>query len=624
MLALAATLAATALGLTGCASAGRSAAATAADFIGDWDHGDTAAMTALMDRPPADFASTLGAFTAGLHATAVHRVTGPVTAHASAGTAPLTTTWSVPGMGTWTDRTTLGLARIDGHWQVEWTAATIAPGLAAGDRLTVGYQWAPRADILGAGGVALTTSQTEVDVGVEGNRIQNRSQLQQVLASAGATPAQISSALAAAAAHPTFFETVFELPRAAYEALGGNASPLHEVAGTVFEDQSETVALTPGLAAHLVGTVGPVTAQELSQLGAPYTTSSVVGQSGLEAYYQNQLAGTPGGSIEVVSASGATLRTLDTVAPTPGRPVSTSIDPVVQHAAEQALSTVTGTGAFVAVRVSTGQILASVSDPAGVAFDYALGGEFPPGSTFKVLTATALFEKGLSPASPASCPPTATVDGEVFHNAEGDQPVNTVGEAFTESCNTAFVGLAAGQLSASDFTAVASLYGIGHPVQMGYPAFAGAAPAPTDGAALAATAIGQAAVVVSPLNMAMVASAIGRGAVRPARLVTAAPDDTAAPSALPATVVAELRAMMASVVTAGTAAGTGLPAGTYAKTGTAQYGRGNPLPIDAWLLGYHADVAFAMVEQDSTGNGGPVDGPIVARFLDALPAAYDS
>jgi cell division protein FtsI/penicillin-binding protein 2 len=623
-LALAATLAAAALGATGCGSGGRSAAATAADFIADWNHSDTAAMTALMDRPAADFASTLAAFTAGLHATAVRRVTGPVTGHGSAATVPLTTTWSVPGMGTWTDRTTLDLARVSGHWKVDWTPATVAAGLAVGDRLTVGYQWAPRAAILGAGGVALTISQTEVDVGVEGSRIKNPSRLKQVLAGAGATAAQISSALAAAAVHSTFFEPVFELSMAAYQALGGNASPLYVVPGTVFQEQSQTVALTPGLTAHLVGTVGPITAQELSRLGVPYTASSVVGQGGLEAYYQAQLAGTPGGSIEVVNGSGATLRTLDTVAPTPGRPVLTSIDPVVQQAAEHALSTVTGTAAFVAVRVSTGQILASVSDPAGDAFDFALDGEFPPGSSFKVLTSTALFEKGLSPASPASCPPIATVDGEVFHNAEGDQPVSTVARAFAESCNTAFVQLAAGHLSASDFTSVASLYGIGHPVQMGYAAFAGAVPAPSDGAALAATAIGQAAVVVSPLDMAMVASAVGRGAVRPARLVTDAPDDSTAPTALPATVVSQLRAMMASVVTSGTAAGTGLPAGTYAKTGTAQYGSGNPLPIDAWLIGYRGDLAFAMVEQDSKGDGGPVDGPIVARFLDALPAAYGS
>jgi cell division protein FtsI/penicillin-binding protein 2 len=184
------------------------------------------------------------------------------------------------------------------------------------------------------------------------------------------------------------------------------------------------------------------------------------------------------------------------------------------------------------------------------------------------------------------------------------------------------VQLASAELTSSDFTAVADEYGIGKPVQIGLPAFSGSVPAPTYGADLAATSIGQAKVVVSPLDMAMVAAAVGRGAVAPPRLVTGAPDDSAAAVPLPAPVVTELQSMMAAVVATGTAAGTGLPAGTYAKTGTAQYGSGNPIPTDAWLIGYRGDVAFAMVEEDSKGNGGPVDGPIIARFLDALPASY--
>jgi membrane peptidoglycan carboxypeptidase len=82
--------------------------------------------------------------------------------------------------------------------------------------------------------------------------------------------------------------------------------------------------------------------------------------------------------------------------------------------------------------------------------------------------------------------------------------------------------------------------------------------------------------------------------------------------------------MMAHVVAGGTGAGTGLPAGTHAKTGTAQYGTGPHLKIDAWLMGYDGDIAFAIVVPDSPGgaDGGPEDGPVIARFLDVLgPAA---
>ena len=65
-----------------------------------------------------------------------------------------------------------------------------------------------------------------------------------------------------------------------------------------------------------------------------------------------------------------------------------------------------------------------------------------------MITSTALITRGLTPRSAASCPSTATVDGEVFHNAEGDAPVSTLLQAFTESCNTAFIQLATGHLTA--------------------------------------------------------------------------------------------------------------------------------------------------------------------------------
>jgi cell division protein FtsI/penicillin-binding protein 2 len=125
--------------------------------------------------------------------------------------------------------------------------------------------------------------------------------------------------------------------------------------------------------------------------------------------------------------------------------------------------------------------------------------------------------------------------------------------------------------------------------------------------------------VFSPLGMATVASAIDSGRARLPRLVTGAADDRVKLTRIPADVLTDLRQMMLSVVESGTAAGTGLPAGTHAKTGTAQYGTGPNLKIDGWLMGYNGDIAFAIVTQDTGGqDGGPVDGPLIAKFLNAL------
>ena len=77
-----------------------------------------------------------------------------------------------------------------------------------------------------------------------------------------------------------------------------------------------------------------------------------------------------------------------------------------------------------------------------------------------------------------------------------------------------------------------------------------------------------------------------------------------------------LRTLMRQVVTEGTAAPANLPAGTAGKTGTAEFGTGDPLPTHAWFIGFRGDLAFAVVVEDG-GVGGRVAAPIAARFLRA-------
>ena len=198
------------------------------------------------------------------------------------------------------------------------------------------------------------------------------------------------------------------------------------------------------MATHLVGSVGPITAEQLHHLGAPYDASSTVGQSGLESAYERRLAGRPTTAVVALDASGARVATLTTFPGRRSHALRISIDPSVQRAAEAALDGQDHGVAMVAMRASTGQVLAAVSDPEEQSFDAALQGAYPPGSTFKVLVGAALIAHGLSPSSPATCPPSQTVDGEVFHNAEGDGPTQTLDGAFAESCNTAFINLAWG------------------------------------------------------------------------------------------------------------------------------------------------------------------------------------
>jgi cell division protein FtsI/penicillin-binding protein 2 len=619
--ALIASAAALALGLAACGGSSSTPQTTLHAFLAAWSRRDWSTMKQQVADPPAGFTTVNAGALAALGVSSPRFTAGRLKRSGSSASARVGEQFALPGVGDWSSSTTVKLTDRGGRWLVAWSPATINPSLRTGDRLALSTDWPARAAILGAGGVPLTTQRQVVTVGIVGNRLKDAHSVSADLLSAGANKAEVGQALVQAKAHPDYFDPVFQVSKARFQQLKSQPGPgnVYAVAGTQFELTTNRSALTQQLGAHVVGSVGPVTAEELQHLGAPYDASSVVGQTGLEQAYERRLAGTPQTRVVILDAAGATASTLAGFRGHPGRSVSTSLDPAVQRAAEAALAGEKQNAALVAIRASTGQVLAVVSDPTSYAYDQALEGEYPPGSAFKVLTSTALIQTGLSPSSPATCVPSITIDGEVFHNAEGDRPIQTLEQGFIESCNTAFIALATAHLKPRDFTAAASLFGLDRTPQPGLPAFAAEIPAPTGRTSLAATAIGQAGVVFSPLGMASVAAAVDSGSVRAPRLVAGAPDEAIAAKLLPSDVTADLREMMGQVAVSGTAAGTGLPSGTYAKTGTAQYSSGGTLRTDAWLMGYHGDIAFAIVVQNSGGvNGGPLDGPIIAKLFDAL------
>lgn len=611
--------------VAGCGGSAPTPRPTLNAFISAWSSGRWTAARAEVLDPPKDFISTNAGVFTSLGVTRVRLTVGRLRTARSGASARATVVerYELAHVGTLSLSGTVDLVKRRGRWRVRWTLATISPRLAPGDTLAVTRVWPARAPILGAGGVRLTKLDRQVVVGVEGQRIRQAKAVRADLIAAGAPVAEVRAALAAAKQHPTYFEPIFTISQARFDRLKAQPGPanVYKVPGTTFEASTQTVGITPQLTAHLVGSVGPITAEELKELGAPYDASSDVGQTGIEASEERTLAGTPTTNVDVDNEVGTPLVRLATYPGKNGTAVSSSIDPKIQRAAEAALATATHPDvSMVAINASTGQVLAAVSDPL-TTYDTAFQGAYPPGSTFKVLTSSALFSKGLTPSSPASCPTTIDIDGEVFHNAEGDQPVSTLEQAFVESCNTAFIGLATQHLTAPDFPAVARLYGLQRTPQLGVPAFLDNIIEPASQTELAADAIGQGNVTFSALGMATVAAAIDSGVVRAPRLVAGAPDDSVPASTLPSAMVTDLRAMMAAVVASGTASGQGLPAGTYAKTGTAEYGTGpvSKLKIDGWLMGFRGNVAFAIVTHNTGGgDGGPVNGPIIAKFLDAI------
>ncbi|MFB9622529.1 penicillin-binding transpeptidase domain-containing protein [Nonomuraea helvata] len=313
-------------------------------------------------------------------------------------------------------------------------------------------------------------------------------------------------------------------------------------------------------------------------------------------------------------------RPIQTVVPAAGyRPIQTTVDLKVHRAGAKALEGVSQPASLVALRASTGEILAVVNRPGG--FNRALLGKYPPGSTFKVVTASALVADGTEPSRRVTCPAEQNIGGFPFHNANfEDFGSLSFEEAFAHSCNTTFGQMSVDRLKGGRLAEVARSFGFGTPITPGVPAVRAEFPDPKDDTDLASAAIGQGRVLASPLNMASVAAAIASGAwiaphlVKEELIPGAQPDN---PRPLEPGVVAALRKLMPAVVTEGTAHAVRFPEGTAGKTGTAEYGSGKEPPTHSWFIGYRGDLAFAVIAEGA-GPGAAVAAPAAARFLTAL------
>ncbi|GLW10760.1 penicillin-binding protein [Microtetraspora sp. NBRC 13810] len=300
---------------------------------------------------------------------------------------------------------------------------------------------------------------------------------------------------------------------------------------------------------------------------------------------------------------------LESPAPPPSDKRSTISLPV-QAAAARVLDGVGQPAAIVAVDAETGQVRA-VADTLGGR--RAFNGLYPPGSTFKVVTAAALLRSGLTPDTTVPCPASYTIpNARSFTNGDRtDHGAVSLSRAFALSCNTAFVQqtyerLRDGQLRSE----AADRFGFREKPGLSSCRIL-AAGTPDE---LGSDAIGQNSVQASPLCMAEVAAAVASGVWKPAIMSAEPPPDSPAPVPVDPGVLAGLRAMMREVVTGGTAAQAGLPPDTYGKTGTAEVaGQGD----HAWFIGYRGSLAFAVFVANG-GGGGAAAAPVAARFLDAL------
>jgi cell division protein FtsI/penicillin-binding protein 2 len=593
----------------------------AAAYLEAWGRKDWPAMQAQVAVPPADFTARHTDMLEDLRITEASFTPGPVTVTDDRAEVPFQARLRLRALGDWPYQGVLRLVRRDDRWRVDWSPATLHPDLAPGLSFQRTRTWPERAPILAADGSELAGPGPVVSVNVVGERVKNRAAVVNALVTyAGVSREAARRALADAERRPNQLVPVTVLAEVDYQAV---REFLHPVPGLSFQEGIGREHNGPASTRMLLGSVGPVTADDLKKLGATYQTGDQTGHgNGLEAALERQLAGTPSGEVRLVDKDGDEAKVLHRFAGKDGQEVRTTLDPLVQRAAEQALAPLRKPAAVVAVQPSTGKLLAVVNAPFD-GYNRALLGRYPPGSTFKVVTAGALLGTGLRPSDPVDCPKEAKIGGRTFGNFE-DEVLGRISfaSAFAHSCNTAFVQQAAKRLDGDALLAAAAQFGFGVDPAPGIPAVTSRVPAPSDRADLAAEAFGQGRVTASPLQMAMVAATVSEGRWRQPRLLSAAaegagPGSAEAPDPLDPKVAGTLRTLMRQVVTEGTAAPAKLPGKVGGKTGTAEFGTGDPLPTHAWFIGFRGDLAFSVVVEDG-GVGGRVAAPVAARFLGGL------
>ena len=379
------------------------------------------------------------------------------------------------------------------------------------------------------------------------------------------------------------------------------------------------------------------------------------GATGLEQQYNRYLAGSYG--------TGAILDRLRE-STKDGADIRLTLDTRVQRTAEALLSG--RKGAVVAIQPKTGKVLAVASSPTfdlnQVTSDFAsirqqsdapllnraTAGLYPPGSTFKVVTATAALASGKwSASSTFDDKGVYVVDGKpIYNSGKAKFGLHNLTDALTFSINTTFAQIG-DTLGGRKLGGEMNLFGFGHPTEIDLPSGEVATSGRyRDGQLLpndqrdedaSRIAIGQENLQVTPLQMAMVAGAIANGGrmMRPylvRRVIT--PDGVVVKQQRPeevdsvasAYITSEVGRMMQSVVSEGTGTQAGLAGLSVAgKTGTAE--TGDPERNQAWFIGYapaeDPQVAVAVVIEDTSGTGGteaaPVAGEVMRTALSAGP-----
>lgn len=562
-------------------------------FFAALSTGDTTGAADLTDRPD-DARAAMNASWAGLQARKLDtEITGSRYTE-DTGAVNYRYTWHLPKDRVWTYEGQLNMVRNEGHWEVRWTATGLHPKLGEHQTLELRADPPRRASVNELGGT---------DVLVPGN-LYNYS-----LDAREAGAALMPTARAVVDALRPFDNTLD--PQRLAEQASGSGTRMNLV--TLNKDDNDRVA--PAIA----GLPGVVVTPQADLLPTdPGFAPDIVSQ--VKKAVVNDLDGEAGWRVVSANQNGVDVDVLNEVDPAPAPSVSITLDRAVQDAAQRAVNGQGRKAMLVVIKPSTGDILAVAQNAAADADGpVATMGLYPPGSTFKIVTAGAAIDRNMAtPNTLLGCPGTIDIGQRTIPNYDRfDLGTVPLAKAFANSCNTTFAELAS-RMPPRALTQAAAQYGIGPDYVIdGITTVSGTVPPTVDLAERTEDGFGQGKVLVSPFGMALAAATVAAGKTPVPQLIVGRHTQIAGDATqISPPMLDGLRSMMRMVVTNGTAKDLNGYGDVHGKTGEAEFEGGS----HAWFAGYRGDMAFAALIVG--GGSSEYAVRMTKQMFDSMPDGY--
>ncbi|WJY68300.1 penicillin-binding transpeptidase domain-containing protein [Corynebacterium auris] len=561
--------------LSACTPKPRDAEPVAEDFLAALTSQDYEAIASLVDDPAAA-TGTIRRTWEGLQAEGVSAEVAEVRQQDNVATVRYSLDWELPRGRDFAYDASMTLTQKGEEWTVRWQPSVMNPKLGANQHLELRAKPADKASVVSSDGVELLRPGVAYRVLVDTELVRNAGETARRVVAALDRAREVDPSVPSREAGDVEGQirgasgsySLAVVPAAAVDAF---RQALGELAGVRLNEEAAMVSADPGFAPDILARVGELV--------------------------RGDLEGAPGWSVSVVNENGAALEKLSGQAPEPAPAVRVSLDHAVQRAAEQALEPVAEQQAMiVAIRPSTGEVLAVAQTPAADREgNIATMGQYPPGSTFKIITAAAGAQlQGLTPESIVPCPGTMDIFGRVVTNyggfSLGDVPLE---RAFATSCNTTFADVST-RLEPGQLKDVGKQFGLGIDLAVpGLETVTGSIPEGEEPLDRTEAGYGQGHDLASPFGMALVAATAARGTMPVPYLIAGEETTLSEPAPAPAPqAVEELQRMMAAVTApGGTAAGMSAGGDIRGKTGEAEINDGS----HSWFTGYRVDddIAFA-------------------------------